>query len=145
MMFRRFALLKCNGGASAVEFALVLGPLLMMMFAVSEYGRLFWTQEALQETAIAGARCIGILSASCTSGGAFNSTNATIYIQAEAQKWSITLPTSGITMTTSTTCGGVGGFSQVSITYTFQSILPQFLDLASTGTTVTASSCFPTA
>jgi len=128
---------ECQRGTTAVEFAAVVGPLLMLMFAVMEYGQLFWAQEGLQETAIAGERCVGLGSTSCT--------NATAFIQTEALKWSLTLPSSGITVNASTTCGGVAGFSQVSLTYTFQSIMPQFLNLTSTGTTLTASSCFPTA
>jgi hypothetical protein len=106
------------------------------MFAVMEYGQLFWAQEGLQETAIAGARCVGLGSSSCA--------NATTFIQTEAQKWSLTLPSSGITVNASTTCGGQSNFAQVSLTYTFQSIMPVWLNLTSTGTTLTASSCFPT-
>jgi len=137
--------LKCNRGTTAVEFALLFGPLLMMTFGICEYGRMFWTEEGLQETAIAGARCIGMLSTNCAASGAFSSTSAMTFIKTEAQKWAITLPSSGITMNVSTTCGGVSGFSQVSLTYSFQSIMPQFLNLNPTGTTLTASSCFPSA
>jgi Flp pilus assembly protein TadG len=144
-MARWLAFLNCKRGTTAVEFAAVIGPLLVLMFAVAEYGQAFWTQEGLQEAAIAGARCVGMLSVNCTSGGTYSATTATAFIQAEAQKWSITLPSSGISVNTSTTCGGVAGFSQVSLTYTYQPILPVLLDLLPTGTTLTATSCFPTA
>jgi len=142
-MSRWRALWKCNLGTTAVEFSHIIGPLLMLMFSISEYGRLFWAQEALQEAATAGARCIGIRSSSCASGGAYSSSNATTFIQNEAQKWSLTVPSSGIVITTPTTCAGVSGFSQVALTYSFQSILPQLLNLTATGTTLTAISCFP--
>ena len=142
---RLIALLSCRRGSAATEFAYVAGPLLLLMFSVEEYGRLFWAQEGLQETAISGARCVGMLSVNCASSGTYNATNATAYIEAEALKWSITLPSSGISISTSTTCGGVSGFSQVSLTYTVQSLMPQLLNLTSTGTTLTATSCFPTA
>jgi Flp pilus assembly protein TadG len=43
---RRFG--RANGGAAAVEFALVVGPLLLLIFGVFEFGRLLWTREAIQ-------------------------------------------------------------------------------------------------
>jgi Flp pilus assembly protein TadG len=144
-MPRQLAFLGCRRGTTAVEFALVVGPLLMLMFAVASFGQYFWAEEGLQEAAIAGARCVGILSVNCTSGRAYNAANTTSYIQAEALKWSLTLPSSGIVVNTSTTCAGVSGFSQVSLTYTFQAIVPQLMNLSSSGNTLTATSCFPTA
>ncbi len=57
-----------RSGASAVEFALVLFPLLLVIFGVIEFGRAMWTREALQETAIAGARCMGVLNSNCATG-----------------------------------------------------------------------------
>jgi Flp pilus assembly protein TadG len=49
---------RAEGGATAIEFAIVVGPLLLLMFATLEFGRMLWTREALQSAAIAGARCM---------------------------------------------------------------------------------------
>ena len=137
--------LKCRRGSSATEFALVLTPLMMLMFAVCEYGRLMYAQEGVQETAIAGARCIGIHNASCSANGVYDASSATTFIQSEAQQWSLTVPNSGITVTTPTNCGGVSGFTQVQVSYTFQSAMPQLMGLLAAGTVLTATACFPTA
>ncbi len=62
------ALARARGGTTAVEFALVLPMFLMLVFGGIEFGRLLWMKEALQETAIAGARCVAIAQGSTPYG-----------------------------------------------------------------------------
>ncbi len=143
MMRRKSTSLRHDrSGASAVEFALVLMPLLMLAFGVIEYGRLLWTKQALQQTAIAGARCMGILQSSCASGGSFSSTNTTSFIQQVASGWGISVPSTGVTLNHSATCGGETGFSQVSLALTFTSVIPKIVLLVG-GENLTATACFP--
>lgn len=132
-----------RGGATAVEFALVIGPFLLLMFGVIEFGRLMWTRQALQQAAMAGARCAGVLNSSCASSGAFSSANTVTYVQGLSSGWGITLTTSNITATNSTTCAGVSGFSQVAISYTFQTPVAVLIGLPSAGYPLTVSACFP--
>ena len=128
--------------AASVEFALLLVPFLVLTFGVLEVGMLMWTDEALQETAAVGARCMGVLASSCASNGSYSSTNSLSYVQGVAGGWHVTLPGSAVTLDASATCGGVAGFSQVTINYTFQSALPGLLSsLASIP--LTAEACFP--
>lgn len=133
----------CERGAMAVEFALVAVPFLLLIFGIFEFGRALWDHNALQQTAMAAARCEGISQGSLSSTAACNGTTATLYAQQVAQQWGITVPTSGVTVTASTTCGGVAGFSQVSLTYTFVSAVPQLLGVFSGGMPLTATACFP--
>ena len=136
---RRLA--RDRGGASAVEFALVIGPFVLVLFGVIEFGRLLWTLNALQETAIAGARCMGVLNSSCTSSGAYNSTSSVNYVKSVANGWGVTLTAANISLNSSAACAGVGDFSQVTITYTFQSVIPLISPLVSDPMSVNA--CFP--
>ena len=122
---RRFA--RDRGGASAVEFALVLGPLIFLILGAMEYGRLLWTKQALQESAIAGARCMGVLATGCASGGAYSSSNAVRYIQGVASGFSLTVPTANLTLNRAASCAGLSGFSSVSISYTFHAAVPVLL------------------
>jgi len=127
------------GGATAVEFAMVLPMFLMLVFGGIEFGRLLWTKEALQETAIAGARCVAIAQGStpygpCASGG------STSYIEKVAKGWGVAL--ASITQDTATS-GGCQGLSQVTLTSTFTSVAPNLLQFAAGGTTLTATACFP--
>jgi Flp pilus assembly protein TadG len=126
-----------------VEFALIAPPLFLLLFGTIEFGRLLWTREAIYETAISAARCMGILGSSCTASGTYSSTKTTIYVQTVAKNWEVSVPTSGITLDSSTTCGGITGFSKVTIDYTFQSPLAKLLKALSGGIALTASACFP--
>ncbi len=145
MLVRLWSMFRCQRGASAVEFAIIVSPLLMLVFGVCEYARMLWSQSALQQTAIVGARCIGLLQTSCASGGVLSTTNAISFIQTTAAGWMITLPSSGITITQSTSCGGVSGFSSVQLSYTFVSAVPYLFSFSTSGVNLVSSACFPTA
>jgi Flp pilus assembly protein TadG len=128
------------GGASAIEFALVAPMFLMIVFGTIEFGRLLWTKQALQQTAIAGARCMAIAQGAiqgspCAAGG------TTSYIQSVASGWGLSLQSSNIQLSSS--CGTTSGFSQVQITSTFNTPVPQLVQLATGGTQLTATACYP--
>ena len=78
---------QARGGTAAIEFAIVAPAFMMLLFGTVEFGRLLWTQQALQETAIAGARCMAILQTGYTAGGRYySSANTTTYIQQVASQ-----------------------------------------------------------
>jgi hypothetical protein len=121
---------------------------LMLVFGCVEYARLLWTDIALQQTAISGARCMGIAqgtvqNSSCASGGAYSSSTTKSYIQTIASGWGLSLATTDITLNNGATCGGTSGFSQVTLNTTFTTVVPQFVMLAAGGTSLTATACFP--
>jgi Flp pilus assembly protein TadG len=142
------ALFQAQGGATAIEFALVAPMFLALVFGTLEFGRLLWTEQALQETAIAGARCVAIAQGSnptkspCASGGSYSSTTAISYIQGVASGWGLSLPSADITPTPAGS-GGCTGLSQVTLTSTFNSVVPSLIQLSSGGITLTASACYP--
>jgi Flp pilus assembly protein TadG len=136
------------GGATAVEFALVLPMFLALVFGSIEFGRLLWIKEALQETAIAGARCVAIAQGTtqdspCASGGSYSATETNSYIQTVASGWGLSVPTSGISLNAAASCGGTSGFSQVTLTSTFTSVVPKLVQLAAGGISLTATACYP--
>ena len=93
-----------NDGATAVEFALVVPMFLMLVFGAIEFGRILWTKQALQETAVAGARCMAIAqgtkpNGSCASSGSYSSSSATTYVQNVAKGWGLSVPSSGVALT----------------------------------------------
>jgi len=140
---RSSTFLRSDGGTAAIEFGMVALPLLMLVAGIFEFGRLYWTQEALQESATAGARCIAVLNSSCASGGAYSSGNALTYVQGVASSWGITIPSADVTSTNSVSCGGIAGFSQVQITYTFTTLIPHLIPITGSGTSLTVKSCYP--
>jgi Flp pilus assembly protein TadG len=138
-------------GATAVEFALVVPMFLMLVFGAIEFGRILWTEQALQETAIAGARCLALAQStqssqntgSCASSGAYSASSTKTYIENVASGWGLSLSASNISLNTSATSGGCAGLSQVTLTSTFTSAVPQIVQLAAGGTTLTATACYP--
>lgn len=134
--------LSSTAGTAALEFAVLAVPFLCMCFGVIEFGRACWTMEALQESAAQGARCIGVVSSACSSGGAFSSSAAQTYIQNVASGWGLSVPTGDITPTQSTTCGGVSGFSKVQISYTFSTIVGDLIPSLKSAA-MSVSSCYP--
>jgi Flp pilus assembly protein TadG len=121
---------------------------LMLTFGAIEFGRVLWTEQALQETAIAGARCMAIAqgakpNGSCISSGSYSSTATKTYIENIASGWGLSLSASDISLSTSVASGGCTGLSQVSLTKTFTSVVPLLVHLNAGGITLTASACYP--
>lgn len=135
---------RAANGATLVEFALVAPVFLALLFGTLEFGRALWTQQALQETAIAGARCMALPQSGCaTAAYAYSSADTIIYIQGVASQWGISLPSANITQNNAATCGGASGFSQVELTFTFQSVVPNLVQIATGGIPLSATACFP--
>jgi Flp pilus assembly protein TadG len=145
-------LVNANDGATAVEFALVVPMFLALVFGAIEFGRILWTQQALQETAIAGARCLAIAqtpntaqnTGSCASAGAYSASNTTTYIENIAGSWGLSLTSSNISLNNDVASGGCAGLSEVTLTMpNFKSVVPNLIEIATGGITLTASACYP--
>jgi Flp pilus assembly protein TadG len=130
-------------GGTAVEFSIVAVPLLVLLFGVIEIGRLMWTREALQQTAIAGARCMGVLNSNCAVGGVYSASATTSYVERVALGLGLTIPDTGVRLNPSATCAGVTGFSQVTVAFTFQAVAPRLLGSPAAGAPLSATACFP--
>jgi Flp pilus assembly protein TadG len=134
---------RSRAGGTMVDFALVVPPLLALTFAIIEYGRFFWTQEALEQTAIAAARCMGIRQSNCAASGTYSASATQTYITNVANSWGISVPTANMTLNNTATCSGTSGFSQVTLTTTFSTAVPVLLPFPGGGSTLTAVACFP--
>ncbi len=131
-----------QGGAAAVEFSVVVMAMFTLLFGVTELGWYMWTANALQQTAIQAARCMGVLASSCASGAAYSSTNTTNFVQSVATTYGITVPTAGVVLSNSASCGGASGFSSVTINYTFRTVVPNLVTGLSS-VAMSESACFP--
>jgi Flp pilus assembly protein TadG len=120
-------------------------PLILLLLGVCEFGRLLWVRQGLERVAIAGARCVGMGVSSCQVSGAYDATATQTYIVSEAANWRLTLAGSNVAVTTSTTCGNVTGMTQVTLSYTFQTVIPGLLPVIASGDQISASACFPNA
>lgn len=146
----RHALNHARSGSVALEFAVLVLPFLTLVFGVIEYARFQWTRGALQEVAIASARCAGLQAVACTAppgpaGGArtFSDSRTRTFITTQAANWYLMLPPASITLTNSaaTTCEGAANFVKVALTYSFSS--PFLVPLSQATYPVSAVACFP--
>jgi len=132
-----------NSGANAVEFALLSVPLLLVLMGTIEFGRMYWAQHVLEQTATAGARCVGVLLPGCAQNGVYNAASTVSYVSGIAANGGIVLAGTNITVNNNTSCSGLSGFSTVKITYTFSTALPGFITSLISGPTLSAQACFP--
>jgi Flp pilus assembly protein TadG len=131
-----------TAGGAAVEFSAIIMTLFALLFGVTEFGWYMWTANALQQTAIQGARCMGVLATNCASSSAYSSTSTMSYVQNVASTYGVTVPSADVTLSTSATCGGTAGFSSVTINYTFRTVVPNIITGLSS-VPMTEQACFP--
>ena len=136
-------LLRSRRATTAVEFAICAMAMVFIIVGMAEFGRLVWTFEVLQEAASEGARCMGLRAASCAPAGVYNATNAKNYVVTVAGSRGVIITTSTVAPDNAASCGGAAGFSKVSISYNFLSVVPALLVSFGVGLTVPASACFP--
>jgi Flp pilus assembly protein TadG len=141
-MSRLSAFLADRRGGSAVEFSLVVTSFCLVLLAAVEYGWYMWSANALQQTALQTARCMGILQSDCAPSRTYSATSTTTYARGLAAGYGVNVPAAGVALSTSATCGGAAGFSQVTLSYTYQSSAPILLPGLSTSP-LTATACFP--
>jgi len=110
----RPSLTRDTKGATALEFALVSGMLLSMLFGGFEAGIMLWTRGTLQSVAAQTARCVAIGSSLCSSSKAYAVTQATGWLG------SALITQGDVTITTASECGtttgSLGSFEVVTIT-----------------------------
>ena len=129
-------------GGAAVEFSAVVLTMFTLLFGVTEFGWYMWTANALEQTAIQGARCMGVLATDCASSAAYSSTKTLSYVRQVASTYGVTVPTAGVVLSTAASCGGASGFSKVTINYTFTTVVPNLITGLSS-VAMTQQACFP--
>jgi Flp pilus assembly protein TadG len=134
--------LRREDGGSAVEFSLVVTSFCMVLLAGAEYGWYMWTANALQQTALQTARCMGILQSNCAPSRAYSATSTTTYARNLAAGSGVSVPAANVSLNINATCGGASNLSQVTLTYSYQSSVPILLPGLSSSP-LTAQACFP--
>ena len=116
-------------GAVAIEYALILPALLLLVIGIIDTGRALWTYTTLYRATEAAARCAAINTTDCGTVGQVQS-------YAAAQAFGLKIDGSAFSVATAA-CG-----IQVNGTYDFTFAIPAFT--TSLGTiTLTAAACYP--
>ncbi len=136
-------LLRDRRGATAVEFALVAGPLLVLVLGSVELGRALWGRQALQEIAVSAARCAAVPQTACTTNKVYDKAKAQESTLALAGSYGVGIEKADIGIEKNTTCNGVSGFTKVTVTYDFSSPLKPLLASLVDGINLSAVACYP--
>ena len=122
---------KSRSGSAAIEYALVLPLLLLLVLGLMDTGRLLWTYTTLYRAVEAAARCGAVNVTAC-------GTTAQIKSRAVAEAWGLTVAPSAFTVSTPS-CG-----LQVRASYPFTFVIPGLDTVAPLGTiTLSATACYP--
>ena len=112
-------------GVAAVEFALILPILLLLMLGLIEFGRAVWTQSSLDFAVQAVARCVAIDTNTCGT-----------YVQIKQFALSKGLPPDAeLPQPSRQSCG-----FKVTATLPYDFLVPDILPYS---TTLSATACFP--
>jgi hypothetical protein len=136
-------LMRARRATTAVEFAACALALVLLVIGATEFGRLVWTLEVLGEIAGEGARCMGLRATSCAVSGVYSSAHTTTYVVNQAASRGVAITAGTVALNNVATCGGAAGFSTVSITYAFATVVPGLLTSLSAGLVLPVSACFP--
>ncbi len=103
-------------GAAAIEYAIVLPVLLLLVLGIMDIGRLLWTYATIYRASEAAARCAAI--AAAVPAVMTCSTSARTQAYAVAAAWGLTINTSAFTVS-NPACG-----MQVDASYNFNFVVP---------------------
>jgi Flp pilus assembly protein TadG len=133
-----------TAGTTALEFALVTPPLMLLLLGILMSCLLYWSWQALQGAAIDTGRCAGLNAPNC-GNPALSVTATQNYAVAAAQLRGLIINTANVTVLTGApaqaACGNTTAtVVNVQMTYAFPMIA--YVPLPKT---LTASACFPLA
>jgi Flp pilus assembly protein TadG len=126
-------------GAAAVEAAIAIPILLVLIFGVIEVGFMFWTQVSLNFAVEQAARCGAVSQPTSTTCG--TNSPATIKSYAVAQAVGIPNLTAANFTVYTNNAAACGSGVQVSASYDFTSVVSTLVPYS---LTISATSCYPT-
>lgn len=131
-------LLQDRRGSTALEFAIVGSPFILLLLFIVAGGLMLWAKSALQIAASQTARCVAIGSLDCT--------DATAYATGLLNTWGAgnLLPTVNVTVLTGQTCSfTVGHYAMVTISAGIGPVGQIIPGMSSA--TMNSTACFPSA
>lgn len=135
-MMRVSSFASDENGATAVEFALVLPVMILMILGVIEGNRYLWSQQAIQEATSHTARCMAI-----STNGCETIDGVKLYAQQRASKVGVKITTMDVTALANQNCNGTDNMSKVVISVPYASPLTTLIPLFPKK--LNAEACFP--
>lgn len=92
----------------------------------------------------AAARCAALPQPSCAVKGVYDAALTQAMIDRLAGDYGLELLAGDIAVTRGTSCGGLSGFTRVTLSYRFQTPVQPLIAFMSDGITLHAEGCYPT-
>ena len=119
------AVRRRRGGMAMVEMVIILPLLLMLLFAIAEFGLLFSKWQTLTNAAREGARDAVMFRVNCDAGTVESEVRTTVTNYTNAGGVALPDPNTDITITGA--CGAVNTDTSVGVTYPYSfKVLPGF-------------------
>ena len=116
-----------SSGVVALEYAIILPALILLIFGTMDVGRVLWVQVTLDRAVQAAARCASVNTALCSSPAATQTF-------AVSQSWGMT-PQASVFTVTAPACG-----NQVAAAMPFTYVIPV---LKGSSYTIHSRACYP--
>jgi len=130
----------CEYGGAALEFAFVSIPFVLILFGSAELAQSLWNRNALQQIAAQAARCAALSYGPCASNGSYSEGATRAFVQNLGATWGLPISPDNVSVNGAGECGGLPGFSVVSLRYSDATVMPVVAVLANQ--TLTAAACF---
>jgi Flp pilus assembly protein TadG len=130
------SLLNDRRGSTALEFAIVGSPFILLLLFIVGGGMLLWAKSAMQIAAAQTARCVAIGSLDCT--------DRTAYATGVLQQWGVAniLPSVVVSVQTGQTCSFTAGhYASVTLTAAAGPVGQVIPGMSNA--TMTSTACFP--
>lgn len=98
-----------QGGAAAVEFAIVIGVLVLIIGGIVEFGRLFWHYDALSKSTRDGARLMSTAEGATLHSAAENVARQAVLVEAAGAQLNPALTSSQVAIQCTYLSGGAEG------------------------------------
>ena len=130
-------------GTTALEFAIIAPVFLALLFAAIEYGRLFWTLQAMQLASDKTARCVASGNSVCSSASTYAINTAAGYGATGLTSAGVTIQNPLTTTSAGPSCTPSSGNTAVRVQFslTFATVVPGLLP--GMPTTLATVSCYP--
>ncbi len=128
-------LLRDRSGVAAIEFAIVGSVFLLLLLGTIQIGLLWWTENALQTTAMLTARCAAL--GSCTNPAAFAVSTAGKFTFSNA------ITANEVSVSSGSSCNSLSGYNQFTKVTITSTVWANSLISPLLGTSINASACYP--
>lgn len=134
---------SARAGTTTLEFAFAAPALMAMLFACLEFGRMFWTWQALQMASDQTARCVAIAASACSTPSSYAISQASGLGISGLLASAVLVDNKPPATSNATACSPPAGNTEVRVRLSLPFSSPAATLIPSLNQTLTTTSCYP--